>query len=239
MTTSDETAASGTQRGHARPKRKASNPLGYILIFMLPVALYFGVRFFGVQPFRIPSSSMQPAVQVGDYIVVQKWSYGYSRYSIAPLQGFAPAGRIFVHLPERGDIAVFRPEPEPDRDFIKRIIGIPGDRVAMRGGAVVLNGKLLPRESVGEVVVNDERGAERYRGFRETLPNGVSYIVLDRGTSELDDTAEFVVPPGHYFVMGDDRDNSADSRVPSVVGMVPLDNLIGKMGADFGGSQNR
>src|SRR5262249_15062380 len=143
--------------------------------------------------------------------------------------GLLPHGRLFASQPHRGDVIVFRPTPEPDRDFIKRLIGMPGDRIQMIDGVLHINGVPVQRESLGIVDFEDEDGViERIQSYRETLPNGVSYTTFDRRPNgELDQTRVYVVPPGHFFMMGDDRDNSADSRVPSVVGYVPFDNLVG------------
>lgn len=192
------------------------------------LALAMVLRFSIAQPFRIPSGSMQPTLEVGDYIVVTKWSYGYGRYSFAPLEGLLPHGRLFGAPPERGDVVVFRPVPEPTRDFIKRLIGMPGDRIQVIDGLLHINGQAVERESLGMVEFENEVGESEYiQGYRETLPNGVSYTVFDRSVTELDNTREYIVPADNYFMMGDDRDNSADSRVPSVVGYVPADNLVG------------
>jgi signal peptidase I len=192
------------------------------------LALAMVLRFTIAQPFRIPSGSMQPTLEVGDYIVVTKWSYGYGRFSFAPLEGLLPHGRLFGSQPQRGDVVVFRPVPEPDRDFIKRVIGLPGDRIQVIDGVLHINGEAVQRESLGITNFQNERGViEPIQTYRETLPNGVSYITFDKGMSELDNTRVYEVPEGNYFMMGDDRDNSADSRVPSVVGFVPYDNLVG------------
>jgi len=193
------------------------------------LALAMLLRFTIAQPFRIPSGSMQPTLAVGDYIVVTKWTYGYGRFSFAPLEGLLPHGRLFGSEPERGDVVVFRPVPEPDRDFIKRVIGLPGDRIQVVNGVLHINGEPIQREHLG---LTDECPDPMFSigpvdTYRETLPNGVSYITCDKGATELDNTRVFEVPAGHYFMMGDDRDNSADSRVPSVVGFVPYDNLVG------------
>lgn len=192
------------------------------------LALAMVLRFTIAQPFRIPSGSMQPTLEVGDYIVVTKWSYGYGRFSFAPLEGLLPHGRLFGSQPQRGDVVVFRPPPEQDRDFIKRVIGLPGDRIQVIDGVLTINGEPVQRESLGIMNFENEHGEiEPIQTYRETLPNGVSYTTFDRGTFELDNTRVYEVPEGNYFMMGDDRDNSADSRVPSVVGFVPYDNLVG------------
>jgi signal peptidase I len=200
---------------------------GYLAIIVVPLlvslSLAMALRFGTVQPFRQASGSMQPTLLAGQYILASKWSYGYSRYSCAPFEALLPHGRWLARQPARGDIVVFRPTPEPDRDFVKRIVGLPGDRIQMIDGVLHINGTAVTREPLGEILDGQAEAV------RETLPNGVSYVTADRGDSELDNTREFRVPDGHYFVMGDDRDNSADSRIPSIVGYVPFDNLIGRV----------
>jgi signal peptidase I len=195
------------------------------IVYALCLAML--IRFTIAQPFRIPSGSMQPTLEVGDYIVVTKWSYGYSRFSFAPLDRFLPGGRLFNHDPKRGDIVVFRPNGE-SRDFVKRLIGMPGDRVQMREGVLHINGEPVKRESLGMQAFEERGGVVvNIPAYRETLPNGASYVTFDRYPDfELDTTRVFVVPPGNYFMMGDDRDFSQDSRTP-VVGYVPKDHLIG------------
>ena len=198
------------------------------------LALAMVLRFTIAQPFRIPSGSMQPTLQVGDYIVVTKWSYGYGRYSFAPLDGLLPHGRLFAHAPNRGDVVVFRPPPEPDRDFIKRVIGLPGDRIALRDGVVSINGApvALKADSSGEVE-NDDGSRAKATRFLETLPGNRRHAIFKLMPHNLlDNFGEVTVPPGHLFVMGDNRDNSADSRVPlheGGVGMLPVDNLVGRV----------
>lgn len=173
---------------------------------------------------------MLPTLHIGDTFAVSKRSYGYSRYSFAPFHDLLPRGRWLGRVPERGDVVVFRPAPEPDRAFVKRLVGLPGDRIQMIDGVLHINGAAVEREALGLLDVAGHAGVERIPAFRETLPNGVSYVTLDRTpNSEIDNTSVFVVPAGAYFVMGDDRDNSADSRVSSVVGYVPSDNLIGRV----------
>jgi signal peptidase I len=224
----------------AREREVARGPperlLGYLLLWLVPILVALTLRFAVVQPFRNPSGSMQPAINVGEHFVVTKWSYGYTRYSFSPFEAMLPRGRVFAREPERGDLVVFRPAPEPDRDYIKRLIGLPGDRIQMIDGALHINGEASSRQPLGEIEISGPDGAvEHVPAYRETLPNGVSYVTLDRfAESELDNTREFTVPEGHYFMLGDDRDNSADSRVSSLMGYVPADGLVGRVSLIIG-----
>jgi signal peptidase I len=191
----------------------------------LLIALVIRILLF--QPFSIPSGSMMPTLLIGDYLFVSQYSYGYSRYSLP----FSPplfSGRIFASPPERGDVVVFRLPRDDSTHYIKRVIGFPGDRIRMIDGLLHINGVPVKRERIGDFI-DDENGGARVRRWRETLPNGVSYQTLDlEENGFLDNTEEYLVPPGHYFMMGDNRDDSADSRVPSAVGYVPFENLVGK-----------
>lgn len=179
------------------------------------------------QPFSIPSGSMMPTLLVGDYLFVSKYAYGYSRYSF-PFSPNLFSGRIWGSEPERGDIAVFRFPPDPKIDYIKRVVGLPGERIQMIDGVLHINGEPVQRELVGSF--SGDGQYERFTGkpiYRETLPNGVSYETLDLGENTAgDNTRQFLVPAGHYFMMGDNRDNSADSRAD--VGFVPYENLVGR-----------
>lgn len=206
--------------------------VGYLAIFLLPIlaseTLSHGLRFFYVHPFRIPSGAMEPTLHVGDFVIVSKSSYGYGPYSTAPLVGLIQRDPASIRAPERGDIAVFRPRHEPDRDFVKRVVGLPGDHIQMVRGVLHINGAPVRLEPLAPVeIVSPYDGVQSVEAFRETLPNGVSYTVLDAGETELDNTREFVVPAGNYFVMGDHRDNSDDSR--RSVGYVPIENFIGRV----------
>ena len=185
------------------------------------------IRSFLFQPFNIPSGSMEATLQIGDYLFVSKSTYGFSRYSF-PFGLIPFEGRFFVTSePQRGDIVVFKFPPDNSTDYIKRLIGLPGDRIQMMDGVLYINDEAVPKEKIEdyvETIGEEPRSIPRYR---ETLPNGVSYEVLDRDPQgNLDDTQVFVVPEGHYFMMGDNRDNSADSRVD--VGYVPFENFVGK-----------
>jgi signal peptidase I len=181
------------------------------------------------QPFFIPSSSMESSLLIGDYLFVSKYSYGYSRHSLP----FSPPlfdGRIAGVQPERGDVVVFKQPTDNRTDFIKRVIGLPGDKIEMRRGVLYINDREVPRMRVDDFVENDAFGnVRRIPRYKETLPNGVSYLTLDRVRDSLwDNVGPYQVPEGHYFMMGDNRDNSSDSRVAESVGYVPFENLVGK-----------
>jgi signal peptidase I len=199
-----------------------------VIVQALLIALVF--RTFLFHPFNIPSGSMEPTLLIGDYLFVSKFSYGYSRYSF-PLDLPFIKGRVWGAVPERGDIAVFRPPREPGTDYIKRVIGLPGDRIQMRGGALYINDQPVEREPAGDWKGEGRFGGEtNIRQYRETLPNGVSYLTLDMTDNGAgDDTRVFEVPADHYFMMGDNRDNSQDSRfLEGPVGFVPAENLVGR-----------
>jgi signal peptidase I len=217
----------------AEKNQKKTGGLGEtvsVVVQALLLALVIRTLFF--QPFSIPSGSMRPTLLEGDYLFVTKWAYGYSRYSM-PFSPDIFSGRIWGSEPARGDVAVFKFPPNPSIDYIKRVIGLPGDKIQMRDGQLFINGVGVPREKVGEINNPDITEVSRpVDVYRETLPNGVSYETLDLTQNGLgDNTREFDVPPDHYFMMGDNRDNSSDSRFS--VGFVPSDNLVGRTNIIF------
>ena len=193
-------------------------------------AIAQGFSSFLFEPFNIPSGSMVPTLLVGDYLFVSKSSYGYSRYSF-PLSVVPFGGRIFAKNPERGDVAVFRQPNETGISFIKRIVGLPGDRIQVKGGVLHINNISVKRTYMGLATATNGFTTLNFKVYEETLPNGSSHLIQERSDNDAyDNTAEYQVPQGHYFMMGDNRDNSRDSRT-TAVGMVPFENLIGR--ADF------
>ena len=198
------------------------------IFFALLIALI--LRVFLFQPFTIPSASMEPNLYEGDYIVVSKWSYGYSKHSI-PLSPNLFQGRIMDRAPQRGDIVVFKLPRDNKTDYIKRLIGLPGDRIQMIANRLHINGQPVDDVVVSQSQIEDVFGPRPVTRLRETLPGGKSFSIQDFGPGgEVDDTGVYIVPAGHYFMMGDNRDNSVDSRYDqnSGVGLVPAENLIGK-----------
>jgi signal peptidase I len=198
-----------------------------VVIHALILALI--VRVFLFQPFNIPSGSMIPTLLVGDYLFVAKYSYGYSRYSFP----FGPnlfSGRVWSAEPDRGDVVVFKLPRDNETDYIKRVIGLPGDEIQMIHGVLHINGQAVKKEETEDFVLHDPSGRERHLArFLETLPNGVTYPVLDLVKEGIGDNTEvYKVPENHFSMMGDNRDNSTDSRFLSEVGFVPFENLLGK-----------
>ncbi|SFZ81310.1 signal peptidase I [Devosia enhydra] len=201
-----------------------------VIIEALLIALVF--RTFLYQPFSIPTASMQQTLMIGDYFVASKFTWGYGKYAFPIPLPFN--GRIMANDPNRGDVAVFRNEIS-NEDYIKRVVGLPGDRIQVRGGILHINGMPVEREQVGTAQDTDSFSQTiPVTVYRETLPNGVSYLIQEiSDNGPLDNTAEYLVPAGHFFMMGDNRDRSQDSRVLSAVGYVSGDNLIGKAEARF------
>ena len=203
-----------------------------LVVVVQALAIAMVVRVFFYQPFNIPSGSMKETLLVGDYLFVSKLSYGYSRFSF-PLSLNLFSGRILAGEPKRGDVAVFKLPRDNSTDYIKRVIGLPGDEIQVRKGVVFINGKEVPRVRAGDFETREDGGpAIKIPVYEETLPNGVKFKVLDRiPNGPWDNAGPYIVPKGHYFMMGDNRDNSTDSRVPPAeggVGYVPLENFIGR-----------
>ena len=202
--------------------------MNVLVILTIPLAVIaILIRTFLFHPFDATSNSMAPTLVFGDEFLVSKFAYGYSRYSFP----FSPAlfsGRMLGGKPAYGDIVVFRLPKDDSTDYIKRVVGLPGDRVQMKSGQLYINGKAVEREQIpSDGSCTGSRDEEKR--WRERLPNGVTYETLDcLADSFFDDTQEYQVPAGHYFMMGDNRDNSNDSRILSAVGFVPYENLIGR-----------
>jgi len=249
------------ERSAAAQEEAATSEWKDFGIFLLKLAAFmFILRSFIVSPFNIPSESMQPRLLIGDYLLVTKWNYGYTRYSLPFSLPLVP-GRIFANEPDRGDVVVFKAPPNQRDDYIKRVVGLPGDVVQVRGSNLELNGLAVKKDRIADLVIPvtdnmieasridgtdtacyrptfEETAKEgglqcRYPQYRETLPGGRSYNILDLTLSGPgDDTEPFVVPEGHMFLMGDNRDRSSDSRFPAqqggAIGIVPQKNLVGR-----------
>ncbi len=229
----------------SKPQKKEDN----FFVFLIKLVLIVGIfRSFILSPFNIPSESMLPGLVNGDYLLAAKWPYGYSKHSLPFSVPLIP-GRIMANLPERGDVAIFKAPPNDDTDYIKRVIGLPGDQLQMIGGTLHINGKAVVKTRVAdfEIAVSpnttcmqpqfnatskDGKPVCHYPRFEEVLPGGKRYVVLDLGYTPQDDTEVVVVPQGQIFLMGDNRDNSMDSRFPAIpgqgIGFVPQENLVGR-----------
>ncbi len=228
------------------PARKEDSFFLFLLKLVVIVMIF---RSFVFSPFNIPSESMQPRLVNGDYLLAAKWPYGFSRYSLPLDLPLLPQKRVLADLPQRGDVVIFKQPPLNELDYIKRVIGLPGDTVQMVGGQLYLNGMPVPKQRIPDFEIEITPNTEcyslqfiarrsdgtdicRYPRYRETLPGGRHFEVLDLGPREMDNTPPVVVPEGHLFLMGDNRDNSEDSRFPAEpgrgIGLVPMDNLVGR-----------
>ena len=213
--------------------------LGWVASLAVLLLLALAIRALAFQPFDAPSASMAPTLRVGDYFFVSKWPYGYSRYTF--FNAFPFSGRIFAAEPERGDVVVFKLPRDNATDYIKRVIGLPGDEITVRGGVLFINGKEVPRQRIADFVTREDGGASRpIPAYEETLPNGVKYTVLVAEPSgPFENIGPYKVPAGKYFMLGDNRDNSVDSRAVSGVGYVPFENLVGRAALLFSRSPER
>jgi len=229
----------------AKPAKKEDSFIVFLIKLVVIVVVF---RSFIFSPFNIPSESMLPRLQDGDYLLAAKWPYGYSKYSL-PFSAPLIPGRIMPGQPKRGDVVIFKAPPLNDVDYIKRVIGLPGDTVQMIGGVLHINGAAVKMEKIADfeiaispnthcyLPVFEARRADgtpvcRYPQYRETLPGGVTHNTLDLGRTPQDDTPPVVVPADSLFLMGDNRDNSMDSRFAAIpgqgIGLVPQENLVGK-----------
>ncbi len=198
------------------------------VVYAVVIALV--VRTFFYEPFNIPSGSMIPTLLVGDYLFVSKYSFGYSRHSLPFGLPLIPGpGRAWYTAPERGDVSVFKLPADNRTDYIKRIVGLPGDTIQLRDSVLYVNGEPVSRERVEDAVYTENGVIRRAVRFRETLPNGRTYFVVEHTeNASQDSTPIFKIPPNHYFAMGDNRDRSRDSRFLDEVGMIPVENLVGR-----------
>ncbi|OYW46711.1 MAG: signal peptidase I [Novosphingobium sp. 12-63-9] len=227
-----------------KQKKEDSFPV-FLIKLVLIVAIF---RSFIFSPFNIPSESMLPRLENGDYLLAAKWPYGFSKYSLPFSLPLLPS-RILAGQPKRGDVVIFKAPPGNDVDYIKRVIGLPGDTIQMVGGVLQINGKAVSKQRIADFVIpvsantscispefeateKDGTPSCHYPQFRETMPEGKQYNVVDLGFRPQDDTPPVIVPEGHMFLMGDNRDNSMDSRFPAVegggIGLVPQENLVGR-----------
>ena len=215
----------------AQTKARSGGWLDNIKTIVYAGLIAVAIRTVAFEPFNIPSGSMIPTLLVGDYLFVSKFAYGFSRYSI-PFSPDLFSGRIFGSLPKRGDVVVFKNEHDDYADYIKRIVGLPGDHIQVRDGVLYINGQPAARHPLGTIIATDENGASiAEQEYNETLPGGVTHVIAKMGDEGFqNNTPDYVVPPGNLFAMGDNRDNSLDSRFMEGrgVGFLPVENLVGR-----------
>ena len=195
---------------------------------VLAIFIALLIRSFIAEPFNIPSGSMKPNLLVGDFIFVSKWSYGYSRHSLPFSIPLIP-GKIFEKLPKRGDVAVFKTPYDNKTDYIKRVIGLPGDKIKIINGEILINENLIVRKKMNDFIdVNKQGNINRLRKYKEYFYESEFDVldIMDNGV--VDNTQLYIVPENHFFVLGDNRDNSQDSRFLNKVGYIPIENLVGK-----------
>jgi signal peptidase I len=221
--------------GHVERFGLGRTLLTYLFNVVLALALALFIRSFLYQNFDIPASSMRPTLLAGDYVFVSKFAYGYSRFSL-PFSPRLFSGRIFPAEPKLGDVVVFRSPKEAAFNYVKRVVGLPGDHIQIKQGLLFINDRPVQRERVANADDLEDACGTSSQGhvkrWRETLPNGVAYETLTC-FDDLDDTNIYTVPDGHFFALGDNRDNSIDSRVPSEVGYIPFVNLVGRVSVIF------
>ena len=193
------------------------------------LAMALVLRTFLFQPFSIPTGSLIPTLLVGDYLFVSKYAYGYSKYSFPLNLGFF-SERVLSSTPQRGDVAVFKLPSDKSIDYIKRVIGLPGDKIQMIAGRLYINDTLVERTYERTDTLSQEEQENKVLVYKETLPNGVSHFIQETqgDTGDSDNTPPYIVPEGNYFMMGDNRDNSLDSRFLSKVGYIPFDHFVGR-----------
>lgn len=195
------------------------------ITYALIIAIF--IRTFLFEPFKIPSASMYPTLYIGDYLFVSKYTYGYSKHSL-PLSMPLFSGKVFADEPKRGDVVVFKLPKNESIDFIKRVIGLPGDKIRLAHGRLYINGEVVERKQVRDFIFRDGGGnPERYMQYVESLPEGYEHKIMELSDREpMDDYREVTIPQGYFFALGDNRDKSDDSR--GVVGFVPMENIVGK-----------
>jgi signal peptidase I len=209
-------------------RRKSGGLVDNLKTIIYAALIAIGIRTVAFEPFNIPSGSMIPTLLIGDYLFVAKYSYGYSHFSL-PLSLPLFPGRIFGSLPHRGDVVVFKLPRDTSQDYIKRIVGLPGDRIQMKQGQLYINGQEVPRKPDGTYIDTESGTPVVLKRYLETLPGGVTHPILKASDDgPLDNTPVYDVPPGDVFAMGDNRDNSLDSRVLNAVGYIPVENLVGR-----------